>query len=66
VETKQLAVKERGACEMTGIGRSKLLELAYAGVIPSYKVGRSRLFPVAELEKWVQDQVNAARTNEVA
>jgi Helix-turn-helix domain len=54
-----LVVREPGARALTGLGRSRLLELAYAGRIPSFKVGRSRFFPVAGLERWVQDQVEA-------
>lgn len=42
-----------GAQDFTGLGRSKLLELAYQGEIPSVKVGRCRLFPVAGLRAWV-------------
>jgi Helix-turn-helix domain len=40
------------AQEFTGLGRSKLLDLAYRGDIPSVKCGRCRLFPVAGLRAW--------------
>lgn len=33
----------------TGLGRTSLLSLAYAGVIPSVRVGRRRLFSRAGL-----------------
>ena len=41
------------AARFLGVGRTLLLELAYAGEIRSVKVGSRRLFPVAELERWV-------------
>jgi hypothetical protein len=40
------------AQEITGLRRSKFLELAYRGDILSVKVGRCRLFPVAGLRAW--------------
>jgi excisionase family DNA binding protein len=57
---KPLSIGLALACEATGLGRSKLLELAYAGVIISYKCGTRRLFPVESLEQWVRDQVEAS------
>jgi excisionase family DNA binding protein len=58
---RPLAVRIREACEMTGLGRTKLLELTYAGIIESFKVGRSRLWPVAGLERWVDSQTRHAQ-----
>lgn len=52
-----LAVNAIKASGMLGVGRTKLLQLAYSGAIPSVKVGRSRLFLVTDLERWAQDQV---------
>lgn len=43
--------------ELTGLGRSKILELAYAGKIPSVLVGRRRLFPGEVLREWARDLV---------
>lgn len=61
-QSRVLAVRVPDACRLTGLGRSKILELCYAGLIPSYTVGRARLFPVAGLEQWVEAQ---ARTRGV-
>jgi excisionase family DNA binding protein len=47
-------VRVAEAQNIVGLGRSKLLELAYRGDIPSVKVGRSRLFPVAGLHAWAE------------
>jgi excisionase family DNA binding protein len=63
VELKPISVKEPEACAITGIKRSKMLELTYAGVIPSYKVGRSRFFRVSDLEEWVRKQVEASTSS---
>lgn len=41
------------ACHLTGLRRTKVLELAYSRDIPSVKVGARRLFPVAGLREWV-------------
>lgn len=62
MELKPLTIGQKDACEMTGLGRTKLLELAYTGEIVSYKVGNRRLFPVQSLEEWVQDRVEATQS----
>lgn len=40
------------ATRMLSIGRSKLLELTYAGEIPSFKLGNRRLYSPSDLEAW--------------
>ena len=42
------------SAEMLGLGRTKLCELIYAGVIESVKVGGRRLIPAAFLEDYVE------------
>jgi excisionase family DNA binding protein len=48
-----LAVDIPEACRLTGLGRSKLYELLTAGEIPSVKVGKRRVVPVASLRQWL-------------
>ena len=50
-ETKILLSVEE-AMRALSLGRTKLLELAYAGVIPTTKVGRRRLIPLQGLVEW--------------
>ncbi len=56
--TESLAVKQQQASTITGLGRSRLLELSYSGQIPSYKVGVSRYWRIADLVAWVESQPN--------
>jgi excisionase family DNA binding protein len=48
-----ISVDIRGACRLTGIGRSKLYELLISGEVPSVKVGKRRVVPVAGLRAWL-------------
>ena len=61
-----LLVGQRGAQQLTDLGRSTLLKLAYSGVLPTVKVGRRRLFTVAGLRAWVAAQVAAADSGQHA
>jgi len=45
------------AARMLSIGRSKLLELTYAGDIPSVKLGKRRMYSPSDLEAWVDSLV---------
>ena len=58
--TEKILVNIKEAMDTLSIGRSKLLELAYDGTIPSIKVGRRRLFPVDGLANWAREEM---RTN---
>lgn len=40
-------------CQLTGIGRTKLLEEVYSGRLGSVNVGRRRLVSRAQLAAWV-------------
>lgn len=53
-----LAVDIPEACRLTGLGRSKLYELLSAGEIPSVKVGKRRVVPVASLRQWLAKLAN--------
>ena len=53
------------AKECLGLGRSKLLDMAYRGELPSIKVGRRRLFPVEGLQRWARDQMVGILVNSV-
>lgn len=53
-----LAVDIPKACRLTGLGRSKLYELLSAGEIPSVKVGKRRVVPVASLRQWLAKLAN--------
>jgi excisionase family DNA binding protein len=65
VEMKPLAVNAPEGCGLTGLKRSTFLKLTYAGEIPSYKVGKNRLWRVRDLEEWVQKRAEAS-ASEVA
>ena len=47
---RNLTVRE--AVAETKLSRSRLLELAYAGEIQSFKIGRRRLFPRTGLDEF--------------
>ncbi len=59
-------VKASGAQKILGLSRSKLLELTYKHEIPSVKVGKTRLFPVAGLHEWADRLVLEQTGPEVA
>jgi excisionase family DNA binding protein len=54
-----LAVDIPEACRLTGLGRSKLYELLSAGDIPSVKIGKRRVVPVASLRQWLAKLSNS-------
>jgi excisionase family DNA binding protein len=56
-----LSVDIPGACQLIGLGRSKLYELLANGEIASVKIGKRRLIVVAELRAWLQRLANAQR-----
>jgi excisionase family DNA binding protein len=61
-----LSVDIPGACQLTGLGRSKLYELLGKGQISSVKVGKRRLILVADLRAWLQRLANAQRGGLIA
>ena len=58
-QIEPLSVDIPGACQLTGLGRSKLYDLLGRGEIASVKVGKRRLILVAELRAWLQRLANA-------
>jgi excisionase family DNA binding protein len=50
----QLLVSARDACHLLSIGQRLLAELTAAGDVPSVKLGGRRLYPVADLRRWVE------------
>jgi excisionase family DNA binding protein len=54
-----LAVRVKQACELIGIGRSKLYELIAAGEIETIKVGSATLIPINSLARFVESRRNA-------
>ena len=55
VEKIMVGVDE--AISLLSIGRTKLLELTYAGEIPSIKLGRRRLYSRKSLEDWAASKI---------
>mgnify|MGYP006410057447 CR=1 FL=1 len=53
-ETNKILLSVEETMRALSLGRSKLLELAYSGEIPSIKVGRRRLFPWKGLVEWAK------------
>lgn len=49
------------ACEVLGIGRSRLYDLARRGEIASVKLGRSRRFPVESIREWADKQIRESQ-----
>ena len=54
---ERLLLRPNEACEVLGIGKTKLYELMAAGELPVVRIGRSPRFPVKALRKWVDDQI---------
>ena len=55
-----LAVRVKQACELIGIGRSKLYELVAEGEIETIKVGSATLIPMTSLARFVGSRRNAS------
>lgn len=56
--TLVIGVEEAGS--MLGLSRSALLERAYKGEIPSFKLGKRRMFSVERLAAWVREMAGEA------
>jgi len=66
IKANKILVNVAEAVDILSIGRSKLLELTYAGKIPSLKVGRRRLFFLEGLATWAKAQaVDATARDQV-
>ena len=61
VAALQLNLSPEDAAKALGISRSHLYKLLRAGSGPQFiKLGKLTLFPVSELERWVQSRLMAA------
>lgn len=49
---------------LLGLSESTVYELLNTGEIPSFKVGRRRVIPVAAIEKWIADKLEAEGTGQ--
>jgi len=58
--SRPLAVDSFGAAAMLAIGRTRFLEIAAAEGIQSVRIGRRRVYPVSELEAFLERQLTAA------
>ena len=62
LQANKILVNTDEAIDILSIGRSKLLELTYAGAIPSLKVGRKRLFNLESLREWARDRATDSKS----
>ncbi len=53
----RLAVSPRAAAQQLGVGHDAIYTLLYQGRIRSVKLGRRRLIPVSELERFLADEL---------
>jgi excisionase family DNA binding protein len=53
-------LKIEDAARVLSLGRSKTYQLVMEGQIPSIHIGRSRRIPAAALERWIDEQAQAA------
>lgn len=49
-----LLLRPSEAATLLGLGRSKVYELAAAGIIPSIRIDRSIRIPMDALQKWIE------------
>jgi excisionase family DNA binding protein len=53
----RLLLRPEEAAHAIGVSRARFYQLLATGEVKSIKVGRSRRVPVAELTRWVSDEV---------
>ena len=56
-----LAMRPRDAAKALGVSERLLWQWTHDGVIPSVKVGRTVLYPTAELQAWLSRQADMAK-----
>jgi len=61
-----IAIAPAEAARLTGIGRTRVFDLMSKGHLPSFKVGRSRLIRVADLQAFIDRTAEAARVEVAA
>jgi excisionase family DNA binding protein len=55
--TVRLLLRPDEAAQVIGVSRSRFYQLLSQGLIKSIRVGRSRRVPLAELQRWVNDEL---------
>jgi excisionase family DNA binding protein len=60
----QTAVRAKEVVAITGLGRTTVYELLRRGEIPSIRVGRAVLVPVAALKQWVEERTTGRELKE--
>lgn len=63
MESNKLLLDEGEALEALGIGRTLFKKLLADGSVPSVRLGRRRLYPVASLERFVEERTEAGYGN---
>lgn len=58
-QSQPLAVDEREAARLLGISQRTLWGLADAGKVRAVKIGTRKLYPVSELQRYLQAQLDA-------
>ncbi len=59
--TPALALRPRDAAQALGVSPRKLWQMTKDGEIPSLKVGRTVLYPTAELQAWLSRQATSPK-----
>jgi len=53
VAANRLLLSRAEACKALGVGESTLARLTREGVIRSHRIGRRRVYAVADLQRWI-------------
>jgi excisionase family DNA binding protein len=60
-----LGLRRRAAARSIGIGERTLDDLTRRGVIPHIRLGRKVvIYPIAALQRWLEEQAQPARTGD--
>ena len=57
-EVPCLALRPREAAKALGIGQRLLWTMTNTGEVPSVKLGRAVVYPIADLERWLSAQAS--------
>ena len=58
-----LAIPVSDAADLIGISRSKAYAMAADGELPTVRIGRKTLIPMAELRQWLADRAGQSAAN---
>ena len=53
----RLLLRPEEGAEAIGVSRARMYELIAEGRIKSIKIGRSRRIPIAELSRWIENEL---------